>query len=121
MAGSRCTTVQPAVAAAARSEADQGRNDSAEAWSQNPWNRGGRRALEELAGLDEVVDLVEGERLELGDPADDVVGTQLAGVVQAHRGDHLGERVHGVAVVVVHALGLVRHDRAPAAAWGPGW
>ena len=32
---------------------------------------------------------------------------QLARVVEAHRGDELGERVHGVLVVAVDALGLV--------------
>ena len=58
---------QPAARARC-SAADQGRNDSAEAWSQKPWNRALAVPSSELR-LDEVVDLAEGQRLELGDPA----------------------------------------------------
>ena len=74
------------------------------------------RALHQRVRLQEVVDLAEGERLELGDPAHRVVRAQLAGVVQPHRGDHLGQGVHRVAVVVVHAGRPCPARRAPAGA-----
>ena len=60
----------PRQARDACSAADQGRNDSADALSQKPWNRALARAFEELTGVHEVVDLAEGERLGLVDPAD---------------------------------------------------
>ena len=69
--------------------------------------------------LDEAVQVVVridlGERLHdrVVDPLDDEARVQLRRMIEAHRGDHLGERVDRVLVELVHPGRLVGHDERP--------
>ena len=70
--------------------------------------RGG--AVEQLSVGDERVDLVEARYMRCVHASHDMVRCEFAGVIEAHGGEKLCERVDGVSVEPVDAVRFVGHD-----------